>query len=66
MRPYYDIQEIIEVLGYEKVNDYLQKGWVLISVQNAGGEAEAGVPNPKLLYILGWPRKKDTDEEPRH
>jgi hypothetical protein len=65
MRPHYDIVEIIKVIGYEKVNEYLRKGWVLISTHNASGEAEAGVPNPPLLYVLGWPRKNDTNEEPR-
>ena len=65
MKPHYDIVEIKEVLGYEKVNDYLRKGWVLLSTHCAGGEAEAGVPNPLLVYVLGWPRKKDSEEEPK-
>lgn len=65
MKPYYNIKEVKEVMGYEKVNDYLRKGWVLLSTHLAGGEAEAGVPNPLMVYVLGWPEKKDTDEEPR-
>lgn len=62
MRPHYDIVEVKEVLGYEKVNGYLQNGWVLISAHNSGGEAGAGVPNPPLVYVLGRPKKRDSEE----
>ena len=62
MQNHMDIQEVKEVFGHEKVNDYLRQGWVLLST-HVVGEAEAGIPNPPLLYVLGLPRKKDLPEE---
>jgi hypothetical protein len=63
MARYSEIQQVKEVVGYKKANEYLSKGWVLLST-HVVGEMEAGVPNPPMLYVLGWPRKKDTDVEP--
>ena len=62
MHKFEDVEEIKEVIGYQEVNKYLQSGWFLISVHVAG-EAEAGVPNPTLIYVLGRRRKKDRPEE---
>jgi hypothetical protein len=64
MARYEEIQEVKEVVGYQKANEYLSKGWVLLST-HVVGEMEAGVPNPPMLYVLGWPRKKDREEAPR-
>ncbi len=58
----WDIEEVKEVIGHEKVNEYLHKGWVLLAT-HVVGEMEMGVPNPPLVYVLGWPRKKDKPEE---
>ncbi len=62
MRPHYDIVEVKEVLGYEKVNGYLQNGWVLISAHNSGGEAGGGGRDPPPLPLLGRPKKRDCEE----
>lgn len=62
MQHTWDIQEVKEVVGHEKVNGYLQQGWVLLAT-HVVGEMEMGVPNPPLVYVLGWPRKKDSEEE---
>lgn len=62
MQRYDDIQEVKEVVGHEKVNDYLQQGWILLATHVAG-TAEAGIPNPTLIYVLGWRSKRDQPKE---
>lgn len=62
MQHTWDIEEVKEVVGHEKVNEYLHQGWVLLAT-HVVGEMEMGVPNPPLVYVLGWPRKKDKPED---
>lgn len=58
----WDIEEVKEVFGNEKVNEHLRNGWVLLAT-HVVGEMEMGVPNPPLMYVLGRPKKKDQPEE---
>ena len=62
MQQNWDIEEVKEVFGHEKVNEYLRNGWVLLST-HVVGEMEMGIPNPPLIYVLGRPKKKDQPEE---
>ncbi|MFO7731033.1 MAG: hypothetical protein R6V86_09730 [Spirochaetia bacterium] len=62
MQQNWNIEEVKEVFGHEKVNQYLRNGWVLLAT-HVVGEMEMGVPNPPLMYVLGRPKKKDQLEE---